>query len=248
MKKFLSAIVLVFLFTINATATPGTSIARSDPECTGNGGTLSLFGTTDCVFTPDLQKVTFYRLDLCNSKPSGPTTTLVTDRTNCSTFFKNDNGYEATITKNIINQIGTKDDFFALPFSNYKYGIIEIDSVLISKGSLYGAVEEGIAKQNLVITTQKGWDDLKAKMDKVNDVSSTFQRESVDFEKEQVIAVFDAVKSSGGYTVELKVSSNTENIVVDIEYISPDGITTMAITQPYHIVKIPISDFDTVFD
>ena len=136
MKKFLSAIVLVFLFTINATATPGTSIARSDPECTGNGGTLSLFGTTDCVFTPDLQKVTFYRLDLCNSKPSGPTTTLVTDRTNCSTFFKNDNGYEATITKNIINQIGTKNDFFALPFSNYKYGIIEIDSVFRYKTSV----------------------------------------------------------------------------------------------------------------
>ena len=65
-----------------------TTVNRNDVECTGNGGTLSLFGTTDCVFTPDLQKVTFYRLDLCTSRPTGPTTSAQVARTNCSTFFK----------------------------------------------------------------------------------------------------------------------------------------------------------------
>lgn len=133
---YLFIFVFIAFYSTNSNAQPSNSIARSDPECTGNGGTFSLFGTTDCVFTPDLQKVTFYRLDLCNSKPNGPTTSLVTDRTNCSTFFKNDNGYEATITKNIINQIGSTNDFYALPFGNYKYGIIEIGSVFKYKTSV----------------------------------------------------------------------------------------------------------------
>ena len=70
--------------------------ARSNPMCAGNPGTLTqITDTTDCEITPDEQKITFYRLDLCTSEPTGPTPSAIVDRTNCSTFYKNDNGSEA---------------------------------------------------------------------------------------------------------------------------------------------------------
>ena len=136
MKKILGIVVLSLLLSGNAYASPGTSIARSDPQCTGNGGTLSMFGTTDCEFMPDLQKAIFYRLDLCTSKPNGPTNSSITDRSKCSIFFKNDNGRETTITKNTTTQIGTSVDYSALPFSNYNYGIVEMDALFKYKTSV----------------------------------------------------------------------------------------------------------------
>ena len=43
---------------------PSTTITRNDDECTGNGGIISTPGRTDCELTPDVQKITFLRLDL----------------------------------------------------------------------------------------------------------------------------------------------------------------------------------------
>ena len=136
MKKFLGAMVLVLLFTINATAAPGTSIARSDPECTGNGGTFSLFGTTDCVFTPDLQKVTFYRLDLCTSEPTAPTKTAEVDRSSCSTFYRNDDGSTVTVIKNQGSSIGSETDYNAISYGTYTHGIVTMSSKIKYKTSL----------------------------------------------------------------------------------------------------------------
>ena len=48
---------------------------RAYDECYGNGGTLDtqITGTTDCEVTPDVQKITFYSLHMCQSKPTAPT-------------------------------------------------------------------------------------------------------------------------------------------------------------------------------
>ena len=95
---------------------PSTTITRNDDECTGNGGIISTPGRTDCELTPDVQKITFLRLDLCTSKPTGPTTSTAVDRTNCSTFYRRDSGSEVTIKKNISTQIGTAIDYQSLPY------------------------------------------------------------------------------------------------------------------------------------
>ena len=52
---YLFIFIFIAFYSTNSNAQPSNTIARSDPECTGNGGTFSLFGTTDCVFTPDLR-------------------------------------------------------------------------------------------------------------------------------------------------------------------------------------------------
>ena len=92
MILFLSLISITFYSTAT-NAQPGTSVSRNDPACTVNGTALTPAAANNrCEFTPDTQKITFYRLDLCTSRPTGPTTSAQVVRTNCSTFFKNDNG------------------------------------------------------------------------------------------------------------------------------------------------------------
>ena len=72
--------------------------------------------------------MTFYRLDLCTSRPTGPTTSAQIDRTFCSTFYKNDSGSETTVIKGTGTQIGTAADYTALPYGTYTFGIVTMGS------------------------------------------------------------------------------------------------------------------------
>ena len=120
----LLCVVVMFYSTSANALDPSTTITRNNDECTGNGGTISRPGTTNCELTPDVQKVTFIRLDLCTSRPTGPTTSAVVDRTNCSTFYRNDSGSEVTIKQSIATQIGTAIDYQSLPYESYTHAII----------------------------------------------------------------------------------------------------------------------------
>ena len=125
---FLSLISITFYSTAT-NAQPGTTVSRNDPECTGNGGTITPAAANNrCEFTPDTQKITFFRLDLCTSRPTGPTTSAQVVRTNCSTFFKNDSGSETTVVKGTGTQIGTAADYTALPYGNYTFAIVTMGS------------------------------------------------------------------------------------------------------------------------
>ncbi|EDZ60833.1 hypothetical protein PB7211_1156 [Candidatus Pelagibacter sp. HTCC7211] len=125
---FLSLISITFYSTAT-NAQPGTTVSRNDPECNGNGGTITPAAANNrCEFTPDAQKITFYRLDLCTSRPTGPTTSAQVVRTNCSTFFKNDSGSETTVVKGTGTQIGTAADYTALPYGNYTFAIVTMGS------------------------------------------------------------------------------------------------------------------------
>ena len=123
---------ILFLTILNLTicstiveAQPGTSISRNDPECTGNGGTITPASANNrCEFTPDTQKMTFYRLDLCPSRPTGPTTSAAIYRTGCSTFFRNDSGSQVTVKKGIGTQIGTAENYTAIPYGTYSFAIV----------------------------------------------------------------------------------------------------------------------------
>jgi len=117
--------------------------------------------------------------------------------------------------------------------------------VLIAKGNLTGS--EGIPKQNLVITTQTDWENLITAMNSVNNVSDSFAEINIDFSKYQVIAVFDEVKSNGGWSVDITdITENTDSVVVLIENLKR-GDSTSVVTQPFYIVKIPVSEKPIVF-
>ncbi|WP_400075216.1 protease complex subunit PrcB family protein [Winogradskyella sp. R77965] len=121
------------------------------------------------------------------------------------------------------------------------------DITLIAKGNLYGSGEEGIEKQNTVITNQSNWQDLMAKMNSINKVSDGFSESKIDFSKYTVIAVFDNVKTSGGHSLELDIKSNSENVEVEVSRNSPAGMATSLMTQPYYIAKIVKSDLPIIF-
>ena len=121
--------IFIALYSTNSNAQPSESITRINSECTGNGGTITpaSAGNT-CEFQPDTQKMTFYRLDLCTSRPTGPTTSAQVVRTNCSTFYKNDSGSETTVVKGTGTQIGTAADYTAVPYGTYTFGIVTMGS------------------------------------------------------------------------------------------------------------------------
>ena len=121
-------IFIAFYFS-NLNAQPSDSISKNNPECTGNGGTITPASASNaCEFQPDTQKMTFYRLDLCTSRPTGPTTSTQIDRTSCSTFYKNDSGSETTVIKGTGTQIGPAADYTALPYGTYTFGIVTMGS------------------------------------------------------------------------------------------------------------------------
>ena len=73
-------------------------ITRADAgdlqPCSETAGELDLPGTTSCEVTPDTQIVTFFRLDVCKSEPTGPTISTAADVASgdCFTFYRDDEG------------------------------------------------------------------------------------------------------------------------------------------------------------
>lgn len=125
----------------------------------------------------------------------------------------------------------------------------QIEFQLIGKGVLHGAGIEGIIEGNQIIVDEVEWDVLRGKMDISNNVSDNFSKRKIDFEKQQIIACFDKVRSSGGYTITVEsVEEFSDSIVVKIERSAPTGMTTSIMTQPYYIVVIPASTKRILFE
>tara|TARA_Y100000815_G_scaffold248595_1_gene249829 strand:+ start:307 stop:759 length:453 start_codon:yes stop_codon:yes gene_type:complete len=129
-----------------------------------------------------------------------------------------------------------------------KAKMVEENVILIGEGNLYGSGSEGIEQQNLVITSESEWKELLTKMDSVNKVSDSFSQTEIDFSKYSIIAVFDAVKNSGGHSLELDINETKNKVLVKVKRKSPEGMATMVMTQPYYIVKIPESETPIVFE
>ena len=112
----------------NAQEPSGTAL-RSD-TCGGNGTAIITDpGTTSCELQPDIQKINFLRVDLCTAEPTAPTTSAPLDRSNCSTFYRNDNGSEVTVQQGAGTQIGTAPDYSAIPLGTYTYGVVTMGTV-----------------------------------------------------------------------------------------------------------------------
>ncbi len=119
---------------------------------------------------------------------------------------------------------------------------------LIGEGALLGNGEEGIGAQNLIITNSEDWNALLVKMDSRNEVTNTFSETTIDFFAYRVIAVFDELRPTQGYSIFLDVSTNEQNVVVQVEYRIREEGAAAIITQPFSIIAIPINDLPIVFE
>ena len=134
LRVLFSALFLILLtstiYPTNSNAEkPSSEVTQSAP-CVGNGtGIITLPGTTDCELTPDIQKITFLRIDLCTEEPTAPTTSAPLDRTNCQTFFKNDDGAEATVEQGVNTPIGVTSDYLDVNHGTYTHGSITMSNV-----------------------------------------------------------------------------------------------------------------------
>ena len=126
--------------------------------------------------------------------------------------------------------------------------MVNIESTLIAKDNLFGNGDEGIIEQNLEITDQNTFDNLISQMNIVNNVSDSFSEIDIDFSQYKGIAIFDEIRENGGHSLELNIMSNSENIIVNITDVVPEGNATTVITQPFHIVKISNSDLPIIFE
>jgi len=67
---------------------------------------------------------------------------------------------------------------------------------------------------------------------------------AVDFSAEMAVCVFMGTQSTGGYSIRIKsIEQGASGLSVSCETTSPrGGLTTQALTQPYHMVRIASSD------
>lgn len=119
---------------------------------------------------------------------------------------------------------------------------------MVGKGNLYGNSSENINQQNLVINTEAEWNALKAAMDAANNTTYQFTETEINFEVYQVIAVFDAVKMNGGWTIDvMDIGETQDNLRVNLDNVRT-GDATAVITQPFEIVKIKRTGKPILFD
>lgn len=61
----------------------------------------------------------------------------------------------------------------------------------------------------------------------------------IDFAKSRVIALFMGEKNTGGYAIGIEeIRAEGNKIIVKVKKSYPDGMATMAFSQPYMIAKI----------
>ncbi len=78
--------------------------------------------------------------------------------------------------------------------------------------------------------------DLKRLYDTVND---KLIPNNVDFANSRVVALFMGEKNTGGYAIGIEsVKQEKGKVIVKVKKSYPDGMATMALTQPYVIAKI----------
>jgi len=119
--------------------------------------------------------------------------------------------------------------------------------IFVGKGTLYGAGDEGITKENLVIKTKNEWDSLITKINSVNNESSHFEETDINFSKYQVFALFEEVKGSGGWSIDITnvIWYADSTVVVYTNLERGSGLSVMC--QPYYIAKIPVSNKEIIF-
>jgi hypothetical protein len=115
-----------------------------------------------------------------------------------------------------------------------------VTPVIIAKGNLYGNSSNQVAKQSQVISTSAEWLQLQSQISTVNTLTNSYLENDVDFTQYTVLAIFDEIRYSGEYSIDINVFEDNKTVFVNVIYKAPSGGPVITvITQPYIIVKIP---------
>lgn len=112
----------------------------------------------------------------------------------------------------------------------------------VHQSILSGGGDEGIEESLVVCNSQEELDALKTRMNKVNESTSFLDEATFNFSKETVIAYFQPVRSSGGYSLQAdSLVRNTINgetsFMMSYSLADPQGNATMMLTQPFIFIK-----------
>ena len=135
---FLLTCVSIVTISTASNAAPVENLTRLHDLCNGNGGTLDqLSGTNqDCELTPDVQKVIFYSLHMCQSKPTGPTPTATVDLSDCQEFYKDVDGNTAEVINGTASIIGDRSNYTAIDNATYSHAVVVMGSIFTFKSVL----------------------------------------------------------------------------------------------------------------
>ena len=78
------------------------------------------------------------------------------------------------------------------------------------------------------------------KVDATNKVSKKFKK-SINFSKETIVVAVDKVRNTGGFSIEIiEVLVERNSVLIKVKSTAPKtfDMVTMAVMQPYHIIKI----------
>ena len=94
LKNLLLILATIFVFELTFTN-------DVNAECNETSGVISKADIIDdgCAHTPDFYEIIIYKMYLCSSSPTLPTTTSNVDLTNCEQIFNNDDGSTASVTQ-----------------------------------------------------------------------------------------------------------------------------------------------------
>ena len=126
----------------------------------------------------------------------------------------------------------------------------ELPIQIISSGFLYGNGIEGISKSNSIVKNRKDWELLVNKMNLGNTSSLKLKKSSIDFSNEMVVCVFDTIRNTGGFKIEIdKIYIENDRTRIDYTIVRPafKDKVTMVITQPYQIVKTTKREGEIIF-
>jgi hypothetical protein len=137
---FFSLLASAFNAKVSHAQVPKVTVSNNVDLCAGNPVTGGIFTQIDaggsCEFQPDVQKINFFKLELCREAPTGPTTLIIADNTNCVTFYQNDDGSFVTVKRNEGSQIGKAEDYSSVPHGIYTHGLVTMGAVFKFKTSV----------------------------------------------------------------------------------------------------------------
>jgi len=96
--------------------------------------------------------------------------------------------------------------------------------------------------QNQVLRSTQEWTNLWTTHTSIHHPSPPLP--NIDFTTSLIISVFRGTQSTGGYSIEIVSVQEMENrIVVTYETEDPDpfGMNMMMMTQPFHMIEIPLT-------
>lgn len=109
----------------------------------------------------------------------------------------------------------------------------------ICDGDLYGAGEEGLEAQQIIIESQEELESLLDKMSSINPTSCSDILMTIDFKEYDLIFLLDRVRGSGGHSIEVTEISKLEDLVsVEYKEQAPTGMATTVMTQPFQFVQV----------